>query len=284
MPMYHGYGGGLPKAVKALLIANASVFVITFLLYSFPWNALFGLVPNFVTHKFMIWQFFTYMFLHGGIYHIGFNMFALWMFGTELEYNWGTRDFLKYYLVCGVGGGFLVWFTSLIGFSPANVPTIGASGAIWGVLVAYGMMWPDRIILIFGILPMKALHFVIIFGAMDLMQGLSRSGGGVAYFAHVGGGVTGFIYLKYGWRIMVHLESFFRHHGNMTDWFKKRRFTVVQGGGGKTDVDDDETIHPDLDEEVDRILDKIARQGKDSLTDNERRILDRASRRRRERK
>ncbi len=141
----------------------------------------------------MFWQFFTYMFFHGGFGHILFNMFALWMFGPELEYNWGTRDFLKYYFACGVGGGILVWLTSMIGFSNPLASTIGASGAIFGILVAYGMMWPNRLIYIMGVLPMKALHFVIVFGAIDLLQGLSGSGGNIAVFAHVGGGVTGFI-------------------------------------------------------------------------------------------
>ena len=282
--MHYGYGGGLSKAVKMLLIANAAVFAITYLLMPTGyWNALFGLVPYLVNHKFMIWQFFTYMFLHGSIGHIGFNMFGLWMFGTELEYNWGTRDFVKYYLVCGIGGGVLVWFMSFFGFSPSTIPTIGASGAIWGLLVAYGLMWPDRMILVSFIFPMKALHFVIIFGALQLFQGFGRSGGGVAYFAHIGGGVTGFIYLKYGWRIMVHLESFFRHHGSLTTWFKRKHFTVVNGGK-KKNIFDDDSSHPDFDEEVDRILDKIARQGKESLTESEQRILDRASWRKRQRK
>lgn len=282
--MHYGYGGGLSKAVKMLLIINAAVFVVTFLLMPTGyWNALFGLVPYLVNHKFMIWQFFTYMFLHGSIVHIGFNMFGLWMFGTELEHNWGTRDFIKYYLACGVGGGVLVWFTSFFGFSASTVPTIGASGAIWGLLVAYGLMWPDRMILVSFFFPMKARHFVIIFGALQLMQGLGRAGGGVAYFAHIGGGVTGYIYLKYGWRIMVQIESFFSHHGSLTAWFKRKRFNVVNGGKNKN-VFDDDSIHPDFDEEVDRILDKIARNGKESLTESEKRTLDRASWRKRQRK
>lgn len=264
-----GYGYGLPKAVKGLLIANAAIFVASYLFGLAPFlNSFFGLRPYLVTHYFMIWQFFTYMFLHGGIGHIGFNMFALWMFGSELEYNWGTKDFLKYYIVCGIGGGVLVWLTSFTALSSQGAITIGASGAIFGLLVAYGLMWPDRMIFVFGILPMKALHFVIIFGLLDLMQGLSRVQSGIAYFAHVGGGVTGFIYLKYGWRIQVHLQSF----------IKKRRFKVIQGGrkrGG------DDTRHDDFEDEVDRILDKIARLGMESLTDDERRILERASRRRR---
>ncbi|MCE5251838.1 rhomboid family intramembrane serine protease [bacterium] len=280
MPFVYSYG--LPKAIKSLLITNAVIFVITNLFIpSGLWSALFGLTPLYILKKFWIWQFFTYMFLHGDFWHIGFNMFALWMFGSELEYNWGTRDFLKYYFTCGIGGGLLVLITSLIGFSNPYATTIGASGAIFGLLLAYGMMWPDRLILVFGILPMKALQFVILFGAIDLVMGLSRSNTKIAYFAHVGGFVTGFIYLKYGWRVMINLESIWKHNA-VSRWWRRRKFTVIDGGRGKSDEDGgDDQSHPDLDEEVNRILDKIARHGMDSLSDNERRILDRASQRKR---
>jgi len=275
MCAYYRYSTGLPRGVKTLLIANAAVFVVTLFLPHIPWNVYFGLIPALVTYKFMVWQFFTYMFLHGGFSHILFNMFALWMFGVELEYNWGTRDFIKFYLTCGVGGGILVWLTAFMGLSSWTSPTIGASGAIFGILVAYGMMWPDRLIFIFGILPMKALHFVIIFGAIDLFQGLSRTAGNIAVFAHVGGGVTGFIYLKYGWRIFIHLE-------NAVNRFKARKFTVTEGGKSSSPPQSNrDGTYADMDDEVDRILDKIAREGMDSLDDREKRILERASKKRR---
>ncbi len=280
MPVMMGFGYGLPPMVKRLLIINAAVFVLTVLFSQMQHTIfyLFGLVPQLVTHRFMVWQFFTYMFLHGGFGHIFFNMFALWMFGSELEYNWGSNDFLKYFLICGVGGGVLVWLTAFIGFSSSAAPTIGASGAIFGVLVAYGLMWPDRPIYIWGILPIKALHLVLLFGAFDLLSGLGRSGGNIAYFAHIGGGVTGFVYLKFGWRIMAHLESWVRH-------WKRRKFTVHEGGrnreGRREDSRDTDASHPDMADEIDRILDKIAREGMDSLSERERRILDRASNRNR---
>jgi membrane associated rhomboid family serine protease len=272
----YGYGYGLPKAVKYLLIANAAVFVFTYIFPTitriyFPFNSIFGLVPDYINHNLMIWQFFTYMYLHGGMMHIGFNMFALWMFGTELEYNWGSRDFFKFYTVCGIGGGVLVWLTSFTSLGNPSIATIGASGAIFGLLVAYGLMWPDRIILLFGIMPMKALHFVIIFGAIDLFYGVTGTGGDIAYFAHIGGGVTGFIYLKYGWRIMVYLESMFRR-------LKRRKFTVIKGG--KRGSDSPEEKYQDMDDEVNRILDKISKSGMESLDDREKRILERASKRR----
>ena len=276
-----GYGYGIPRIVKRLLIINIAVFVLTTIMVR--WQDMiyyvFGLVPALVNTRFMVWQFFTYMFLHGGISHIFFNMLVLWMFGAELEYNWGSRDFIIYYLVCGVGGGLLVWFTAFLGLSSMTAPTIGASGAIFGLLVAFGLMWPDRLIYIWGIIPMKALHLVLLFGAIDLFSGLTGSGGRIAVFAHVGGGLTGFIYLKFGWRMAVQFEG-------LANRMKRRKFTVIDGGRSASRKDsprDSESggVHPDIDEEVDRILDKIAREGMDSLTDRERRILDRASNRRR---
>ena len=281
MPVYFGYGNRLPRAVKTLLITNVSIFVFTSFMVT--WKGLFfnlfGLVPYLVNHRLMVWQIFTYMFFHADIAHVLMNMFVLWMFGTELEHNWGFRDFLKYYFVCGIGGGVLVWFTSFLGLSNPLIPTIGASGAVFGILVAFGLMWPDRLIYFWGIFPMKALHLVLLFGAIDLFSGLSSTGGNIAVFAHVGGGVTGFIYLKYGWRIMIHLESFIKR-------IKRRKFKVTQGGAFRSKSSDirdhNDTAHPDIDEEVDRILDKITREGKDSLTAREKNILDRASNRKRQ--
>jgi len=268
MSFSYGYDSGLPKAVKYLLITNVVVLVLQTLLRRVIPFGLLALEPYLINHYFMIWQFFTYMFLHSDMWHIGFNMLALWMFGSELEWNWGTRDFLKFYLVCGIGGGLLVWITSFFGLTEPLSRTIGASGAIFGLLVAYALMWPDRLIFLFGILPMKAMHMVILFMGIDLFQGLTNTGGQIAVFAHVGGGVTGFVYLKYGWRVMVYMESWVKR-------LKRRKFKVVQGGRGYSAGNG--SSHPDMDDEVDRILDKIAREGMESLDDRERRILDRAS-------
>ncbi len=269
MSFSYGYDSGLPRAVKYLLIANAVVFALQVILPRVIPFGLFALVPYLVNHHFMVWQFFTYMFLHGGIGHIGFNMFTLWMFGTELEWNWGTRDFLKFYFACGIGGGLLVWISSFFGYTSPMSQTIGASGAIFGLLVAYGLMWPDRLIFLFGILPMKAMHMVIIFMGINIFQALTDTGGTIAVFAHVGGGLTGFVYLKYGWRVMAYVESW-------TKRLKRRRFKVVEGGRGRSSGGGP-AAHPDIDDEVDRILDKIAREGMESLDARERRILDRAS-------
>ena len=277
-----GLGNGLPKVVKSLLIINTVIFLLTSIV-SFPWNHLFGLVPALITQKIWLWQFFTYMFLHGNIGHIFFNMLGLWMFGSEIEYSWGSRDFLKYYLFCGIGGGILVWLMALAGLTNMNAQTIGASGAIFGILVAYGMMWPDRLIYFFGVFPIKALHFVIIFGGIDLFNGLTGGAGNIAVFAHVGGGITGFLYLKFGWRIMVFVESY-------SNKFRNRNLKLVERPKKKDTVfipddDDKDDVFQDtgLDDEVDHILDKIARQGMGSISDREKKILDRASNKRKTR-
>ena len=271
MSYFYSIGYGLPRAVKTLLFVNVGIFLVTYMFgLDSLFNRVFGLIPYYVNTKYTVWQFFTYMFLHGGWSHIIFNMFALWMFGAELEYNWGSCDFMWFYITCGLGGGLLVWFTAFFGLSGMYSTTIGASGAIFGLLVAYGMMWPDRMIFVFGILPMKALHFVLIFGALDLMQGLSGSGSGIAYFAHVGGGVTGFIYLKYGWRIMAHGENILRK-------IKRSKFKVIEGTRGSAN-NSGYRDNDDNDEDIDRILDKIAREGMSSLTRQEKETLDKASR------
>jgi membrane associated rhomboid family serine protease len=272
MSPFESYGYGLPKGVKYLLISNAAVFALQVVAPTALPFYLLMLIPEFVTRHFMVWQFFTYMFLHHDIAHIGLNMLALWMFGTELEYNWGTRDFLKFYFVSGIGGGVLQWALSFTGLTSPMSPTLGASGAIFGLLVAYGLMWPDRMILVFGILPMKALQMVILFAAYSLFQGLTGTGGNIAVFVHLGGGITGFVYLKYGWRMQAHLEHWMKR-------LSQPKFTVHQGGRGGRLSDDPERTKED--EEVDRILDKIAKQGMDSLDSRERRILDRESERKR---
>ena len=135
-----GFGSMLTPMVKSLLIINVIVFLLEYITGGTEMIYLLGLVPRFVLRRFFIWQFFTYMFLHGGFWHLFLNMFILWMFGSEIERYWGSREFLKYYFITGVGAGFLSWLTAM----NSPVPTIGASGAIYGILVAYGMMFPNR--------------------------------------------------------------------------------------------------------------------------------------------
>src|SRR5947209_2613394 len=173
--------GPISTALKALIAANVVMFLATTFVRSIDLVAILGLVPERVIRTLWIWQPVTYMFLHGGILHILFNMLALWMFGTELERLWGTRYFLKFYFVTGIGAGVLTILVSLLGFSFTNViylvPTIGASGAIYGLLLAYALYFPDRPIYMYFLFPVPAKIFVLIMGAIAFYASLAETGG-----------------------------------------------------------------------------------------------------------
>ena len=189
-------GGGWTPAVKALIIACGVAFVLQIFDQLSGGPSIvskFGLIPLAVTQHYYLWQLVTYIFLHGGFFHILFNMFGLYMFGSELERTWGTRQFTKFFFVCGVGAAII---TVLVGrYSP--VPVIGASGAIFGLLLAYGVLFPDRPIYLYMIIPIPAKWFVVIYGAINLLSALSVNSG-VAYVTHVGGMLCGLVYLKGG--------------------------------------------------------------------------------------
>lgn len=187
-----------PAVVKNLIIINALVYLATALIPQF--NTLMG------TYCQLFWigsplyhsyQFVTYMFLHGGFGHLFFNMFALWMFGRTLEYELGSRRFLTYYMVCGIGAAILqmgvAWLTGEIHFS-----LIGASGAVMGLLLAFGVMHPNEVVLVFPIpMPIKAKWFVIGYAVFELFLGWSGRDASVAHFAHVGGMLWGLALLYY---------------------------------------------------------------------------------------
>jgi membrane associated rhomboid family serine protease len=185
-----------------LIGANVAVFVAQVL---FPIvTAVLGLHPALVLHSFWIWQLATYMFLHGGVFHIVFNMLALWMFGAELERTWGTRYFLKFYFVTGIGAAVLTVLFSLLPFGFArslqDVNIIGASGAIYGLLLAYAIYFPNnRVMLLFPPIPMPARVFVLLYAALELYLGVTGSQEGVAHFAHLGGMVGGYAMMRL-WR------------------------------------------------------------------------------------
>jgi membrane associated rhomboid family serine protease len=188
--------GPISTALQALIGANVVVFVAQVL---FPvLTAVLGLHPALVIHSFWIWQLATYMFLHGGIFHIVFNMLALWMFGAELERTWGTRYFLKFYFVTGIGAGMLTVLFSLLPFAFArqlqDFNIIGASGAIYGLLLAYAIYFPDRPILLI-VFWVPARLCVTILGAIAVFASLSDAGG-VANATHLGGLLVGYLYLK----------------------------------------------------------------------------------------
>jgi membrane associated rhomboid family serine protease len=198
--------GPLSTALKYLIGANVGLFVLPAvvglwapaLASRFLWT--FGLKPGDVIGEFHIWQLVTYMFLHGGVIHVVFNMLALWMFGTELERIWGTRDFLKFYFVTGVGAAVLTVLVSLLPFefgaALRDSIVIGASGAIYGLLLAYGMYFPDRPIYMYLLFPIPAKYFVMIMGAIAFYSSLGESG--VANATHLGGLLVAYVYLKRG--------------------------------------------------------------------------------------
>ena len=186
------FGYGLTPVVKNLMIIMGMVFLLQMFVSGW-FDLYFGLVPVLVWKKYFLWQLVTYIFLHGGFSHIFFNLLALFMFGGELENYWGSRKFLFYFFFCGVGAGICT-----VIFSPYQfVPTIGASGAIYGLLLAFGWLFPNRPILIYFLLPIPAKYFVIIFGLIEFFSSMGGAGGGVAHLTHLGGLLFGLLYMGY---------------------------------------------------------------------------------------
>lgn len=260
----------MPPAIKMIIITN----VVVFLFQNSPLGALLTTIgalwpvgsqdgQGFAFH---LWQPFTYLFLHGSFGHLFFNMFALWMFGAEIENYWGTKTFTSYYFICGVGAALI----NLAATAGSPYPTIGASGAIFGVLLAFGMMFPDRYIFIYFLLPVKTKYFVAGYAVIEFLSGLGNramgSGSNVAHFAHLGGMLIGYIYI-----------TIRRNEGSLSRWFRK--FSLPRKKNGPTlwqgSRDDDDV--PEA--EIDRILDKISSRGYQSLTADEKRKLLKAGKR-----
>ena len=230
--------GGITPAIKALIIANVVMFIAGW--FSGTLQLWLGMQPSAVVGDGQLWRLLTYMFLHSreSFFHILFNMLSLWMFGVELERMWGSRYFLKFYFVCGVGAALTTVLLSFIPFpafdSLYTSLTVGASGAIFGVLLAYGLYFPHRPILIYFLFPVPARYFVMIMGAISLLSSLGDAGGGIAHTTHLGGLVAGYIYLK-GARINIASELQYR----FLKWRinRLRRKFDVYSGGRADDVD-----------------------------------------------
>jgi membrane associated rhomboid family serine protease len=281
-----------PKGMKFLLLSTVGVFVFQLFLqlglrigsvYLYDvFFRLFALFP--IGQGFLVWQVVTYLFLHGGFFHIFFNMLALWMFGVELENVWGTKRFLTYYFLCGIGAALSnLYLTPL--FTTA-APTIGASGAIYGVLLAFGMLFPEAPVFIYFLFPIKAKYFVAIFIGIELIYGVSGSTDGVAHFAHLGGALVGFIYLLMYRRS---IPAFDRITDSFRRTFESIRERVRRGKsyGNKKVISDvyfEDMKKARKSEEnkfdqgkLDEILDKISASGYDSLTEDEKKTLFNAS-------
>jgi len=234
MGSFRNYGyrfnwrGAFPSGIKTLIVSCAAIFFGQTLIGLFwgrepvqwIWNH-FGMMPAAVTHFFFVWQLFTYLFLHASIWHLLLNMLFLWMFGADLERAWGTRRFYSYYFTCGAGAALVeVLVKTLLdphAHGTATIPTIGASGAIYGVLLAAAVIFPDRQVWIIPFpvtLPMRI--YMLVMGGIEFYSSLTSGGGdGVSHVCHLGGMAVGYLYLR--------RSSFFYDFRNKySDWQRKR--------------------------------------------------------------
>jgi membrane associated rhomboid family serine protease len=220
--------GPVSTSLQALIGANVAVFFAQAFL---PQLMDFGLQPEWVVRG-RLWQLATYMFLHGGLWHILFNMLALWMFGAELERMWGTRYFLRFYFVTGIGAGILTVLFSLLPFDAAQQVyrsnVIGASGAIYGLLLAYGLHFPDRPIYMYLVFPIPARYFVLLMGAIAFYSTVSGAGGGIANATHLGGLLVAYLFLR-GSRLDPRAELKYRYLKWKINRARKK-FDVYSGG------------------------------------------------------
>ena len=306
----------IPTITKNLLIVNVVVFLATYLFRNMgiDLNNVLGL-HFFLAPDFHIYQLFTYMFAHGGFSHIFFNMFALWMFGCIVERTWGPKKFLTYYIVCGVGAGLfqeLAQFAQFYFIASEQLPhftlaqtmkvananaaflnlwtTVGASGAVYGILLAFGMLYPEERIFIFPLpVPIKAKWFVMGYAAIELFMAYSSTGDGVAHLAHLGGMVFGFFLIRY-WRRHPDIRYSRRSGQQFFDFMRaswERRTGRKDRGGVFTnsantrhESDWDYNARRKAEQErMDEILDKIRRNGYESLTREEKQQLFDASNR-----
>jgi len=297
-----GFGGFslFPPVIKNLLIINGIVFFLQTLLSNLSFNGVpgwyiinrwFALNPfggvdaAGQSYNFQIWQLITYQFMHGGFGHIFFNMFVLWMFGIEIENMWGSKKFLFFYLLCGVSAGFFHLFLSSVFGLPAAV-TIGASGAIYGVMIAFALFFPDRLIYLYFFIPVKAKYLITFAVLLEIML-VDSAGSSIAHLAHLGGALVAFIFimldkdsyisLKRMLNWNFHLNDKNSPFSNMQNPFKKERSNIQEAKFYEFKDDTKGKKENITQEEIDRILDKISESGYQNLTEEEKKILFEAS-------
>ena len=282
-----------PPVIKYLLIANLAVFILEhFLLVNLRFGSinignsffkLFALQPLLqnallrspISGPFYPWQLFTYMFMHGDFSHIFFNMFALWMFGMELENLWGSKKFLLYYTICGLGAGLSNLLLAPL-FTHVG-PTVGASGSIYGILVAFGYLFPDRFIYIYFLMPIKAKYLVILYMALEVFAVASQSDSGIAHIAHLGGAVVGFVYLVVTGNRRMSLfnnTTFSKKDNTPPPQFKAPVYNAnYKDINEKPYVNEEDLRQKVLIDKLNEVLDKLSKSGYQSLTDEEKKIL-----------
>ena len=266
------------RTIKTLLIINAAIFIpcelfpnVKLYVYS-----LFAVRPIAITEGLFIWQPFTYMFLHGGWLHIFFNMMMLWMFGSQLEEVWGSKEFLKFYLFTGTVAGIIIFVWNLTVAGPHSI-TLGASGAVFGVMLAYAVYWPDRELLFMMFFPLKTKYVVLLYAGVSFFSMVSGSGSGISHVGHLGGFIAGFVYLRYIRNINV-LKSL--SLGGATE-FKEAVNMKKQRVLWKKRMREYEESREEA-RRVDELLSKISRDGIDSLSASERKFLKKAAERQRD--
>jgi rhomboid family protein len=282
-----------PPVIKNLLIINGVVFFLQIIMQGLTFHGVpgsyvvdqwFALQP--IGSNFQIWQLITYQFMHGSFTHILFNMFALWMFGIEIENMWGSKKFLYYYLLCGVVAGlFQLFLTPLL--TGIGAPTIGASGAIYGVLIAFGVIFPNRYIFLYFFIPIKAKYLITL---MILFEFFAISpGSNIAHLAHLGGALAGFIFILFDKNTNVAIKNVFggssfnfkkpsNPFGGISDAFKHKDENVQEAKFYEIKDERSDDKKEDISQEqIDKILDKISQSGYQKLTDKEKKILFEAS-------
>jgi membrane associated rhomboid family serine protease len=301
--MYRSGGFGMslfPPAIKGILIANVAVFLLqnffsmfhigeyTLSQYIFAYGALFPLGEG---SNFNVWQLITYQFMHGDFFHIFFNLWMLWMFGVELEELWGTKKFITFYLLCGIGAGLAQLFISPLLTTVG--PTVGASGAIYGIFLAFALTFPDRTLMVFPIfIPIKAKYLILLMAGFEMIFGFSSSGS-VAHFAHLGGALSAYILLLIDRHTTLgnSINNFFSkkkpgfsafnpstsrssstaevHKMNWTSTASAESAYKTRNAASSLNVDGEQITQV----KVDEILDKISASGYQNLTDKEKKIL-----------
>lgn len=281
----------MTRVVQGLIAINVAMAFLGVTILPDEIVSLFAFRPGPLAENW--WTAFTYMFLHGGLWHLALNMYTLWIFGPRLEHVWGARSFALFYLWCGLGGAV---FQALLG---GLAPMVGASAAIFGVMLAYAMHWPRDEIYFFGVIPMRVATLVVLLAVVNLVLGYTSGGSGVAYFAHLGGFAFGFLYLKKPQHVSIEQlrqrvspapdvgddmspraaprpSSRSRHRDEVDEIVAQSKAAVAKRPArfapGKRQGPADAKA-----EELDRVLDKISRHGLTSLTPSERKVLDEMS-------
>lgn len=290
----------MPPITKNIIIINVLFFIAMYVTprYGIDLTELFGL-HFFMASNFKIYQLVTYMFMHGNFTHILFNMFAVWMFGRIVENAWGSRRFLIYYLVCGLGAGLFQELAQLINFYTSGLAnydsvnigtsiismdsylnlmtTVGASGAVYGILLAFGLSYPEERMFVFPIpIPIKAKYFVIGYAVIELISGLSSSNDGIAHFAHLGGMLIGFLLILFWTRGNNFITG--GYIDKLRKFFHERKKPKMKVHYGEKNADYQYNArHNENQEEIDRILDKVRKSGYQSLSVEEKKKLFEAS-------